>query len=97
MTIRRGVPRFDIMYQIVVQGRLPADWDHWFDQFTAHVADTPDGPVTTLLGPVPDQAALHGTLARIRDLALPVISVRHIATPSASGLTNTPAATPVGT
>ncbi|MGI9615713.1 MAG: hypothetical protein ACR2QO_22565 [Acidimicrobiales bacterium] len=72
------------MYEFVVEGRLPADWEQWFDQFTAQVGDTPGGPVTTLVGPVPDQAALHGTLARIRDLALPVISVRHVATPSAS-------------
>ena len=63
------------MYEIVLRGRLPIGWEQWFDRFTASVSSTPDGPVTTLTGPVRDQAALHGALARIRDLALPVISV----------------------
>jgi hypothetical protein len=29
-------------------------------------------------GPVADQAALHGLLAKIRDLSLPLLSVRRI-------------------
>ena len=32
-------------------------------------------PVTTLSGPLADQAALHGVLAKIRDMNLPLISV----------------------
>lgn len=72
------------MYEIVVQGRLPAGWEDWFDEFEAKVTATPGGPVTSLTGPVPDQAALHGSLARIRDMALPVVSVRLIPTPSGS-------------
>ena len=38
---------------------------------------TPDGE-TTLSGAVADQAALHGLLARIRDLNLTLISVIRI-------------------
>jgi hypothetical protein len=34
--------------------------------------------VTVLAGPVADQAALHGLLARVRDLGLPLLSVRRI-------------------
>jgi hypothetical protein len=33
---------------------------------------------TIIAGPVTDQATLHGLLAKIRDLALPLISVRRI-------------------
>ena len=31
---------------------------------------------TVIVGPVADQAALHGVLARIRDLGMPLLSVR---------------------
>jgi hypothetical protein len=31
-----------------------------------------------LTGPVADQAALHGLLTKVRDLGLPLISVRRI-------------------
>jgi len=34
--------------------------------------------ITTLSGPVADQAALHGVLARIRDLGLPLLLVQHL-------------------
>ena len=33
---------------------------------------------TLLSGPVPDQAALHGVLTRIRDLALELLSLRRL-------------------
>jgi hypothetical protein len=31
---------------------------------------------TVLVGPVVDQAALHGVISRIRDLGVPLLSVR---------------------
>jgi hypothetical protein len=37
--------------------------------------DLPDG-ATLLSGHVADQAALHGVLARIRDLGIPLLAVR---------------------
>jgi hypothetical protein len=37
--------------------------------------ETGDGE-TVIVGPVDDQAALHGVLARIRDLGLPLLAVR---------------------
>jgi hypothetical protein len=66
------------MYEIAVRGRLPGDWSLWFEDFTVTVTSSPAGPVTTLMGPVADQAQLHGVLARLRDLALPIESVRKV-------------------
>ena len=59
-------------YEIRLRGRLDPRWSAWFDGMTLTTAD--DG-TTTLRGPVTDQAALHGLLARIRDLGLPLLSV----------------------
>jgi hypothetical protein len=59
-------------YEIRLQGRLDERWTSWFDGLT--LEQDPDG-VTVLRGWVPDQAALHGLLARLRDLGLPLISV----------------------
>jgi hypothetical protein len=62
-------------YEIQVQGRLGPEWSAWFDGLT--VSQQPHGE-TILTGPVPDQAALHGILIKIRNLGLPLISVRRI-------------------
>jgi hypothetical protein len=59
-------------YEIRVSGVLDDCWSSWFDGFTV---DSRDGE-SVLRGPVVDQAALHGLLARIRDLGLPLVSVR---------------------
>lgn len=61
-------------YQIQVQGRLDEDWSDWFKGMTL----TFEGGITTLTGPVADQAALRGTLTRIWDVNLTLISVRRI-------------------
>jgi hypothetical protein len=49
------------------------DWSEWLDGLVATAG--PAGP-TVLTGPNTDQAALHGTLARSRDLGVPLLSVR---------------------
>ena len=59
-------------YAIRVQGRLEPRWVAWFGGMS--VVPDPDG-TTTLRGPLPDQAALHGVLACLRDLGIPLISV----------------------
>ena len=59
-------------YEIRLQGRLDDRWTAWFDGMSIEPA--PDG-VTVLRGPIVDQAALHGLLARLRDLGVPLISV----------------------
>jgi len=61
-------------YQIRVKGVLDEKWSDWFDGLTV----TRQDDETLLTGPVRDQAALHGLLARIRDLGLPLLSVRRI-------------------
>jgi hypothetical protein len=63
------------VYEIRVQGGLASKWSDWFDGFTI----TPQANGETLLtGPVADQSALHGLLAKIRDLGLPLLSVRRV-------------------
>lgn len=78
MTATGRVPSVRPMYEIVIRGRLPDDWAHWFDGFTVTAASSSVGPLTTLVGPVADQTQLHGVLARLRDLALPIEWVRRV-------------------
>ena len=59
------------IYIIRVHGHLDPRWKEWFDGFLM----TTIGEDTVLRGVVPDQAALHGILAKIRDLGLPVLVV----------------------
>ena len=59
-------------YEIRIQGTLSPEWVEWFDGM--EILQEADGG-TLLAGWVPDQAALHGLLARIRDMNLTLISV----------------------
>ena len=59
-------------YEIRLAGHLDAHWTAWFDGLT--VSSESDG-TTVITGPIPDQAALHGLLQRVRDLGLPLVSV----------------------
>ena len=63
------------VYHIRVKGLLGEKWSDWFDGFT--ITQQADDE-TLLTGPVPDQAALHGLLAKIRDLGLPLLSVKRV-------------------
>ena len=66
-------------YEIRLQGRLDARWSTWFDGMTLTTeTGTGDGAVTVLRGRVVDQAALHGLIARLRDVGLPLISVARL-------------------
>ena len=60
-------------YEIRVNGVLGRGWSTWFDglQITSD-----DRGETTIAGPIADQAALHGLLAKIRDLGLELLEVR---------------------
>jgi hypothetical protein len=63
------------IYEIRVKGGLTRKWSDWFDGFTITVQANGE---TLLTGPVADQSALHGLLAKIRDLGLPLLSVRRV-------------------
>lgn len=72
-----------VRYQVRVrvQGVLPATWSSVFSD----LAVTAESDGTTLAsGELPDQAALHGLLAAIRDLGLSIVSVETFAIPSPS-------------
>jgi hypothetical protein len=60
------------VYEIRVQGHLDQHWSEWFAGLTISYED--DGS-TLLRGPLADEAALHGVLIKVRDLALPLLAV----------------------
>ena len=61
------------------EGRIDARWSTWFDGMTLTTeTGTRDGTLTVLRGRVVDQAALHGLIARLRDVGLPLISVARV-------------------
>ena len=63
------------VYEIHIEGRIGTSWAAWFDNLTIRHTAAGD---TLLSGHVEDQAALHGVLAKIRDLGLPLVTVRRL-------------------
>jgi hypothetical protein len=54
---------------------LDPGWSAWFEGLEVSCDQAGQ---TTIAGPVADQAALHGLLAKLRDLGLELLSVRRI-------------------
>ena len=65
----------DDTYEFRIKGHLDDRWSDWLGGLAVHLQE--DG-TTVLIGPVVDQAALHGVIIRIRDLGLPLLSVRRV-------------------
>ena len=65
-------PSQPVVYQIRVKGHLGHEWTDWFEGLTITLEENGN---TLLIGPVIDQAALHGLLKKVRDLGMPLISV----------------------
>ena len=63
------------IYEIRVQGRLDQCWSTWFEGLTISYEDD---DITMLHGPIGDEAALHGILIKVRDLALPLLAVSRV-------------------
>jgi len=64
-------------YEVRVKGVIDAALaSYWFEGFT--VTQLPRGE-SVLTGQVADQSALLGLLAQMRDLGLPILSVRRVA------------------
>lgn len=59
-------------YEIEIEEQLDDHWQEWFEGFT--IDQTPEGH-TILQGLIQDQAALHGVLRKINNLALTLISI----------------------
>jgi hypothetical protein len=59
-------------YEITLKEQLDDHWSDWFDGLT--VTPAPGGG-TRLAGAVRDQTALHGLLAKIRDLGLTLVAL----------------------
>lgn len=62
-------------YKIELQSQIDLDWSSWLGNM--ELTHTPTGH-TILIGDVTDQPALHGLLARIRDLGVPILLVARI-------------------
>ena len=68
-------PGQPMVYQIRIKGHLGREWTDWFGGLTITLADNGE---TLLTGSVVDQAALHGLLKKVRDVAMPLVSVMRV-------------------
>ena len=64
------------VYRIRVVGALDPSWSDWFSGMQVSIEE-PEGnfAITTLAGPVIDQAALYGILRKLEGLNLELLSV----------------------
>ena len=66
-------------YQIVILGELNESWSDWLGEMNILPGKTKKGEsITILSGDIHDQAALRGTLNKIWDMQLTLVSVRRL-------------------
>lgn len=65
------------VYRIKVKGHLDSSWSEWFDGW---IITDGTNETTILTGIVTDQPALHGLIAKVRDLGLPLLLVEYVTT-----------------
>ncbi|HEX3051093.1 MAG TPA: hypothetical protein VHP83_10600 [Aggregatilineaceae bacterium] len=70
-------------YEIRLEGYLDAQWSQWFDGLVIHHCGHDE---TVLTGPIADQAALHGILAKIRDIGIPILALQRVHMPDAKAV-----------
>ncbi len=68
-------PQMPDWYEIRIKEAIREKSLTWFEEFA--ITQTTSGE-TLLTGPIADQSALHGLLAKIRDLNLTLISVNRM-------------------
>jgi hypothetical protein len=61
--------------EVRVKGQIDERWSAWLEGLTIKYVE-PDE--TVLTGPVMDQAALYGLIAKLRDLGLPLSAVNPV-------------------
>jgi len=66
--------RGQAIYKVVLKEELDPKWSEWFEGLTVGQEEGR----TTLVGPIRDQAALHGLFHKIRDLNLTLMAVIRI-------------------
>jgi hypothetical protein len=65
----------DACYEIQIEGQLDSRWVRTFEGMKVTALSNGD---TLISGQVPDQAALHALLTRVRDLGAVLVLVRRV-------------------
>jgi hypothetical protein len=70
------------IYHVRVRGVLDERWSKYFDNLKITPLENEETLISGLLA---DQAAVHGLLAKIRDLGLPLLAVKRVETEADEG------------
>jgi len=66
---------YPAIYRVRVQGSIPLDWSARLMGMNITTSNDVDNDQSTLVGRLPDQAALSGVLNMLYDTQYPVLSV----------------------